>query len=100
MLFVAGYLAMASFAPLVALAPALLSFFAGVLLDQQEHAGEKAQQCRRQRHERRERRHRQIAGNEQHERYRSSPHGLSPSPDYLSLNPICSKKEAPLKRLQ
>ena len=32
MLFVAGYLAMASFAPLVALAPALLSFFAGVLL--------------------------------------------------------------------
>jgi hypothetical protein len=32
MLFVAGYLAMASFAPLVALAPALLSFFAGVLV--------------------------------------------------------------------
>ena len=32
MLFVAGYLAMASLAPLVALAPALLSFFAGVLV--------------------------------------------------------------------
>ena len=31
-LFVAGYLAMASLAPLVSLAPALLSFFAGVLL--------------------------------------------------------------------
>ena len=31
MLFVAGYLAMASLAPLVALAPALLCFFAGVL---------------------------------------------------------------------
>ena len=32
MLFVTGYLAMASLAPLVALAPALLSFFAGVLV--------------------------------------------------------------------
>jgi hypothetical protein len=32
MLFVAGYLAMASLAPLVAMAPALLSFFAGVLV--------------------------------------------------------------------
>jgi hypothetical protein len=32
MLFVAGYLAMASLAPLVALAPALLCFFAGVLM--------------------------------------------------------------------
>jgi len=32
MLFVAGYLAMASLAPLVALAPALLSFFAAVLV--------------------------------------------------------------------
>jgi hypothetical protein len=32
MLFVAGYLAMASLAPLVALAPALLSFFVGVLV--------------------------------------------------------------------
>ncbi|MGZ4394205.1 MAG: hypothetical protein ACXVZ2_02435 [Gaiellaceae bacterium] len=32
MLFVVGYLAMASLAPLVALAPALLSFFAGVLV--------------------------------------------------------------------
>ena len=32
MLFVAGYLAMASLAPLVALAPALLAFFAGVLV--------------------------------------------------------------------
>ena len=32
LLFVAGYLAMASLAPLVALAPALLSFFAGVLV--------------------------------------------------------------------
>jgi len=31
-LFVVGYLAMASLAPLVALAPALLSFFAGVLV--------------------------------------------------------------------
>jgi hypothetical protein len=32
LLFVAGYLAMASLAPLVALVPALLSFFAGVLV--------------------------------------------------------------------
>jgi hypothetical protein len=32
MLFVAGYLTMASLAPLVALAPALLCFFAGVLM--------------------------------------------------------------------
>ena len=32
LLFVTGYLAMASLAPLVSLAPALLSFFAGVLL--------------------------------------------------------------------
>jgi len=32
MLFVAGYLAMASLAPLVALAPALLCFFGGVLM--------------------------------------------------------------------
>lgn len=31
-LFVAGYLAMASLAPLTALAPALLSFFAGVFV--------------------------------------------------------------------
>jgi hypothetical protein len=31
-LFVGGYLAMASLAPLTALAPALLSFFAGVLV--------------------------------------------------------------------
>jgi hypothetical protein len=31
-LFVAGYLAMASLAPLTAAAPALLSFFAGVLV--------------------------------------------------------------------
>ncbi|MGB2874484.1 MAG: hypothetical protein WBB76_03320 [Gaiellaceae bacterium] len=31
-MFVAGYLAMASLAPAVAAAPALLSFFAGVLL--------------------------------------------------------------------
>ena len=32
LLFVGGYLAMASLAPLVAVAPALLSFFAGVVL--------------------------------------------------------------------
>jgi len=32
LLFVGGYLTMASLAPLVALAPALLSFFAGVLV--------------------------------------------------------------------
>ena len=32
LLFVAGYLAMASLAPAVALVPALLSFFAGVLV--------------------------------------------------------------------
>jgi Kef-type K+ transport system membrane component KefB len=32
MLFVAGYLAMASLAPLTALAPAMLSFLAGVLV--------------------------------------------------------------------
>jgi Kef-type K+ transport system membrane component KefB len=32
LLFVAGYLAMAALAPLVALAPALLSFIAGVLV--------------------------------------------------------------------
>jgi len=32
LLFVMGYLAMASLAPIVSLAPALLSFFAGVLL--------------------------------------------------------------------
>ena len=32
LLFVGGYLAMASLAPLVAVAPALLSFFAGVIL--------------------------------------------------------------------
>jgi len=32
MLFVAGYLAMAMLAPAVALVPALLSFFAGVLV--------------------------------------------------------------------
>ena len=32
MLFVAGYLAMALLAPAVALVPALLSFFAGVLV--------------------------------------------------------------------
>ncbi len=32
LLFVTGYLAMASLAPIVSLAPALLSFFAGVLL--------------------------------------------------------------------
>jgi hypothetical protein len=32
LLFVGGYLAMASLAPLTALAPALLSFFAGVLV--------------------------------------------------------------------
>jgi hypothetical protein len=32
LLFVGGYLAMASLAPLVSLVPALLSFFAGVLL--------------------------------------------------------------------
>jgi hypothetical protein len=31
-LFVSGYLVMAMLAPLVALAPALLSFFAGVLV--------------------------------------------------------------------
>jgi hypothetical protein len=31
-LFVGGYLAMASLAPLTALAPALLSFFAGVFV--------------------------------------------------------------------
>ena len=31
-LFVGGYLAMASLSPLTALAPALLSFFAGVLV--------------------------------------------------------------------
>jgi hypothetical protein len=32
LLFVAGYLVMASLAPLTALAPALLSFFAGVYI--------------------------------------------------------------------
>jgi hypothetical protein len=32
LLFVGGYLAMASLSPLTALAPALLSFFAGVLV--------------------------------------------------------------------
>ena len=32
LLFVGGYLAMASLAPLVAVAPALLSFFAGVIV--------------------------------------------------------------------
>jgi hypothetical protein len=32
LLFVGGYLAMASLAPLTAAAPALLSFFAGVLV--------------------------------------------------------------------
>lgn len=32
LLFVTGYLAMASLAPIVSLAPALLSFFAGVFL--------------------------------------------------------------------
>ncbi len=32
LLFVGGYLAMASLAPLVALGPALLSFFAGVVV--------------------------------------------------------------------
>jgi hypothetical protein len=32
LLFVAGYLAMASLAPLVALVPALLAFFLGVLV--------------------------------------------------------------------
>ena len=32
LLFVGGYLAMASLAPLAALAPALLSFFVGVLV--------------------------------------------------------------------
>jgi hypothetical protein len=32
LLFVGGYLAMASLAPLVALVPALLSFFAGVIV--------------------------------------------------------------------
>ena len=32
LLFVTGYLAMASLAPMVSLVPALLSFFAGVLL--------------------------------------------------------------------
>jgi hypothetical protein len=32
LLFVGGYLAMASLAPLTALVPALLSFFAGVLV--------------------------------------------------------------------
>ena len=31
-LFVVGYLTMASFAPLVALVPALVAFFAGVLV--------------------------------------------------------------------
>jgi hypothetical protein len=40
LLFVAGYLAMAMLAPLVALVPALLTFFAGVLLLVREPADE------------------------------------------------------------
>jgi Kef-type K+ transport system membrane component KefB len=40
LLFVCGYLAMASLAPLTALAPALLSFFAGVLVLAREPRGQ------------------------------------------------------------
>ena len=42
LLFVGGYLAMASLAPLVAVAPALLSFFAGVIVLVREHEPEPA----------------------------------------------------------
>ena len=42
LLFVAGYLAMALLAPYVALVPALLSFFAGVLVLVREPSAERA----------------------------------------------------------
>ena len=43
-LFVAGYLAMALLAPVIALVPALLSFFAGVLVLVREPQAETSRQ--------------------------------------------------------
>ena len=47
LLFVGGYLAMASLSPLTALAPALLSFFAGVLVLMREPKAEVAAERQR-----------------------------------------------------
>ncbi len=47
LLFVCGYLAMASLAPMTALAPALLSFFVGVLVLVREPKAEVAAETER-----------------------------------------------------